>query len=284
MIVSAQDIIDTVDLGKEDCLLPIYECIVNSIISLMKVSQTKKTIEVQIIRDEEKEATSLFDKTSIPIKDVVIIDNGEGFNTANFTSFSAPFSKANKKYGCKGFGRFAVLAVFRKMEIVSIYFENNQWHKRVFSFDAEQEIQEKENAVLDGEHSPFTKVTLVDFFNEELKPHSAKNTEEIAKGITDHCFIYHLSGTLPEINIGEKVDGVTTTMSVENLFKRQEKENEKSIEVKGESFHLYILKSDQVTSRRNNYVTFCANSRRVGAKKDLAKYDCTLYVSYTRER
>lgn len=68
MIVSAQDIIDTVDLGKEDCLLPIYECIVNSIISLMKVSQTKKTIEVQIIRDEEKEANSLFDKTSIPIK------------------------------------------------------------------------------------------------------------------------------------------------------------------------------------------------------------------------
>lgn len=282
MIVSAQDIIDTVDLGKEDCLLPIYECIVNSIISLMKVSQTKKTIEVQIIRDEEKEATSLFDKTSIPIKDVVIIDNGEGFNTANFTSFSAPFSKANKKYGCKGFGRFAVLAVFRKMEIASIYFENNQWHKRVFSFDAEQEIQEKENAVLDGEHSPFTKVTLVDFFNEELKPHSAKNTEEIAKGITDHCFIYHLSGTLPEINIGEKVDGVATTMSIENMFKRQEKENEKSIEVKGESFHLYILKSDQVTSRRNNYVTFCANSRRVGAKKDLAKYD-SLYTYPIRE-
>lgn len=282
MIVSAKDIIDTVDLGKDDCLLPIYECIVNSIISLMKVEREKKSIEIQIIRDEENGASSLFDKTSIPIKDVVIIDNGEGFNTANFKSFSAPFSKVNKKYGCKGFGRFAVLAVFRKIEVVSIYFEEAQWHKRVFSFDAEQEIQEIEHITLDSEHKPFTKVSLIDFFNQELKPNSAKSTEEIAKGITDHCFIYHLSGTLPEINVGEKVDGIHTTMSIENLFKCQEKENEKNIELKGEYFHLYILRSDQVTSRRNNYITFCANSRRVGGKRDIAKYD-SLYTYPIRE-
>ena len=76
MEVPAKNIIDTVDLGKEDCFLPIYECIVNSIISLMKVNYEEKRIEVRIVREEGNITTSLFDKTSLPIKDVIIEDNG----------------------------------------------------------------------------------------------------------------------------------------------------------------------------------------------------------------
>lgn len=282
MVVSAKNIVDTVDLGKEDCLLPIYECIVNSIISLMKVNSTNKQIEVQIIREEGSIPNNLFDRTSLPIKDVIITDNGEGFNLMNYQSFSEPFSKVNKKYGCKGFGRFSMLAVFSRIEISSIYEENGQWYKRVFEFDAEKEIQEKENKLLEGKQKAQTKVKLVNYFNKDLKPFTCRSSEEIAKGITDHCFIYYLSGTLPTINVGEKTNEGYKSLSVESMFKCQQKDKEKNIEIRGEKFHLYIIKSDQITSRRNNYVTFCANSRRVGAKKDLAKYD-SLYTYPIRE-
>lgn len=282
MEVPAKNIIDTVDLGKEDCFLPIYECIVNSIISLMKVNYEDKKIEVRIVREEGNITNSLFDKTSLPIKDVIIEDNGEGFNLENFKSFSEPFSKLNKKYGCKGFGRFSMLAVFRQIEVTSIYQEQSQWFRRVFTFDAEHEIQEIENNALNGSQKPFTKVRLVNFYNEELKPHTAKSCEDIAKGITDHCFIYYLSGTLPIIYIGEKTDEGIKTLSVESLFKCQQSDKEKTVELNGETFKLYIIKSEQVTSRRNNYVTFCANSRRVGGKRDLAKYD-SLYTYPIRE-
>jgi len=88
MEVPAKNIIDTVDLVKEDCFLPIYECIVNSIISLMKVNYEDKKIEIRVIREDGSIPNSLFDRTSLPIKDVIIEDNGEGFNSANFKSFS----------------------------------------------------------------------------------------------------------------------------------------------------------------------------------------------------
>lgn len=277
MEVPAKNIIDTVDLGKEDCLLPIYECIVNSIISLMKVNYENKKIEVRIIRENGNISNSLFDKTSLPIKDVIIEDNGEGFNKENFKSFSEPFGKLNKKYGCKGFGRFSMLAAFRQIEITSVYEEGGQWYKRVFTFDAEHEIQEIENTALEGSHKPFTKVKLVDFYNDELKSYTAKSCEDIAKGITDHCFIYYLSGTLPTTYIGEMTDEGLKTLSVEGMFKCQQSDKERLVELNGESFKLYIIKSEQITSRRNNYVTFCANSRRVGGKRDLAKYD-SLYT------
>ena len=42
MEVSAQDIIDSVDLNRSEVLLPIYESIVNSIISLYKTKRDEK--------------------------------------------------------------------------------------------------------------------------------------------------------------------------------------------------------------------------------------------------
>lgn len=51
---NAQDIIDSVDLGRSEVLLPIYESIVNSIISLEKTEQDDKKIEVIIERLPDK--------------------------------------------------------------------------------------------------------------------------------------------------------------------------------------------------------------------------------------
>lgn len=280
MNVEAKDIIDTIDLYKSDALLPIYECVVNSIISLIKVDRPDKKIEVLITRAETENSThtaSLFDRIVAPISEISIIDNGEGFTDLNFKSFSAPFSKINRKYGCKGFGRFSVLAVFRQIEVTSIFQENGEWRKRIFTFDADNEIQIVEDTTLDSESIPYTKVRLIDFYNDDLMPFTAKNCDEIAKAITDHCFIYYLSGTLPQIYVGEKIEDKFQTLSVESMFKLKEKDHEKTITLGQESFNLYILRNEQVTSRKYNYVTFCANSRRVGQKYDLAKVN-SLYT------
>ena len=52
MEVRAQDIIDSVDLSRSEVLLPIYESVVNSIISLCKTEQAEKKIEVVIERQQ----------------------------------------------------------------------------------------------------------------------------------------------------------------------------------------------------------------------------------------
>lgn len=279
MEVRAQDIIDSVDLNRSEVFLPLYESVVNSIISLGKTAQEDKKIDVFIERQQyQNKPLSLFDKDPATIKNVTIIDNGEGFTEENFTSFKKPFSKVNKKYGCKGVGRFTILALFERMDIVSIYQENGQWYRRSFSFDAKQEIYNEYFEPLTGEHKPQTKVTLVECKNKQLIPYTAKNTEDIAKGIMDHCFIYHLSGSLPKISVNEMDDeGKFESLSVNNYFELESKDKEKEIFIGEVPFKLYVVKTNQVSNRKYNYVSFCANSRKVGGKKELAKVD-SLYA------
>lgn len=280
MEVKAQDIVDSVDLNISEALLPIYESIVNSIISLEKRPDNDgKTIEVIIERQNVTDKqTELFDKKPNPIKNVTIVDNGIGFTEENYNSFAQPFSKINKKYGCKGIGRFTILAMFEKMEIVSTYKEGDTWYKRNFVFDAEHEIHKSEKKELSGNHALQTKVRLIGCKNKRLLPYTTKNAEEIARGITDHCFIYYLSGTLPQISVCEASDkGKLQALLVSDFFKLESKEKEKSFDLRNEKFKLFIVKTSQITNRKYNYVTLCANSRKVGGKKELAKYD-SLYL------
>lgn len=279
MEVNAQDIIDSVDLGRSEVLLPIYESIVNSIISLEKTEQDDKKIEVIIERLPDKnEQLNLFGKNPAIIKNVTIIDNGEGFTEENFSSFKKPFSKVNKKYGCKGIGRFTILALFERMDIISVFQENDQWYRRSFSFDAKHEIYNESIESLTGEHKLQTKVILVDCKNKQLMPYTAKNTEDIAKGIMDHCFIYYLSGNLPHISVGEiNAKEKWESLSVNNYFELESKDKEKDFFIREEAFKLYVVKTDQVSNRKYNYVSFCANSRKVGGKRELSKVD-SLYA------
>lgn len=276
MQVSVKDIIDSIDLGKSEVLLPVYESVVNSIISLMRMKRNDGNIEVFIERDNNQDnEVDVFSTVIKPIKSVTIVDNGEGFTQENFDSFKAPFSKLNKSYGCKGIGRFTMLTMFRRIDVTSIYKENEKWYKRIFSFDAEHEIYGEELFELesheDGHYQ--TKISLIDCYNEELRSYTAKSAEEIAQGIKNHCLIYYLCNQLPAINIVEGSNKVKKSIDVRNFYKLESKDKEKTIIVKNEEFNLYIMKSPKKSDRKYNYVTFCANSRTVGGKRDLSKVD-----------
>ncbi len=276
MEVKAQDIIDSVDLSKSEAFYPIYESVVNSIISLLRAERKDGKIDVLIEREEfEDKEPDLFDKKVPPIKSVEIVDNGEGFTEENFISFNAPFSKLNKKFGCKGVGRFTMLAMFRLVKVVSTYKEGEVWYRRKFSFDAEREIYCDIIGELDEcvAHEYQTKVKLIDCINEELKPYTAKNAEDIAMGIKNHCFIYYLCGQFPEVNVVENTEEGLKSIGVNGFFKLESKDKEKDIYVRDEIFKLYIVKTPKENNRKYNYVTFCANSRTVGSKRDLSKVD-----------
>lgn len=278
MELKVKDLVSQIDLNKSEVFLPLYESIVNSIISLDKVDREEKYVEVIIERNAETQTPNLFGRNVGTIKDITIIDNGQGFTEANFESFKSPYGQMNKKYGCKGIGRFTILAMFEKMEITSIYEEDGKCIKRTFEFDADNEITNEKKDVLEKKRPAQTKVILRNCNNPELISGTAKNTEEIAKGIMEHCFIYYLCGTLPTINVGEKnSEGGMTSLSVNDLFSHESKEKEKDLLIVDQTFHLYVVKSDKTTSRKYNYVSLCANSRVVGNKKNLAEVD-SLYT------
>lgn len=276
MEVRAQDIVDSVDLSKSEVFLPLYESIVNSIISLLKTGRKDGRIDVFIEREnEEYNEPELFDKKPTPIKSIEIVDNGEGFTEANYKSFNAPYTKLNKRYGCKGIGRFTMLAMFGSIKVVSIYKEEGKWYRREFVFDGTKELIYNDKVVLDDceKHEYQTKVKLSECVNKNLKPYTAKTVEEIAKGVKNHCFIYYLCDQLPTINIVEQTEGGAKSLDVGNYFKLEKKDKEKEIKVRDVDFKLYIVKSPKESNRKYNYVYFCANSRTVGGKRDLSKVD-----------
>lgn len=266
MEVPVKNLVETVDLTAEDVLLPMLECIVNSIISLQKspLPENEKKIQIQITRGDLP-ANLHFDsiKTILGYK---IIDNGVGFNTNNYVSFQTPFSQINKDFGCKGIGRFTVLAAYKDFSVESNYEENAAWHSRKFKFSTEKELE-----IIEFGNSEVQQwKTIIDVgncTNPILIEKSALSLLQISESIMQHCFIYYLNNSLPRIEV---IDLENNEVEVINeLFEKVSKEKERDFSLKEEDFKFYITKTLKEGNRKNNYLYYCANNRTVGNPKNI---------------
>lgn len=266
MIVPVQNIVETVDLTPKDALLPLFECIVNSIISLIQSDQTNKEIQIKIKRGELPSQMSFNGVRTI--NSITITDNGIGFNKRNFLSFETPFSQINKTYGCKGIGRFTVLAAFKELIVKSNFFEDGSWKYREFKCDAENEITPISFNESNVEANK-TSISLIDCFNPIVKDRTAISIDEIAQEIMHHCLIYYLSNQMPIIRIFDADDEVGEVIN--NLFDKVSKEKERTFEVGKHSFRAYITIVPKENNRKNHYIYYCANSRVVGQPRSIGR-------------
>lgn len=270
METPVRNLVASVDLTASDALLPLFECVVNSVISLKKVNkQTDKKVQVQIERGSYPSQTNT-DNTKT-IGNIIIIDNGEGFNEANYHSFKEPLSMLNKEYGCKGVGRFTWLAAFEKAYIESVFHENGKWKYREFEFDITKEVNPIRFEDTDDRVQK-TIIKLINCSNSIIKDSTAVSLEYIGQEIMKHCLIYYLCGDLPRIEILEKDNDQFSDVSIINeLYEKVSKERERPFELKGRNFRIYITKTLKEHNRRNNYIYYCANSRVVGNPKNIGK-------------
>jgi hypothetical protein len=276
MDLPVKNIIREIDLKSNDAFLPLFECIVNSIISLKQTIDLKaeeKKIQIQITRGDLPSTPSLLSSFKT-IESIKVIDNGEGFTEKNYKSFDTAYSDTNKKFGCKGIGRFTILAAFAQINIISTYKDNNEWWYREFQFEPEKEVQpKKKEKVTESERK-----TIVEFagcYSSAIKDHTAVSVQEIAEQIMQHCLIYYLCNELPRIEILDKENGDVAV--VNELYERLSKEREKSFKVREYSFNCYVTKEEKINNRKNHYVHYCANSRIVGQGRSLTKVN-SLYA------
>jgi hypothetical protein len=198
MKIPARNMVEIVDLSPSDALLPILECVSNSVLSLDQsgIPVKERNIDVEIVRGEPQQA-GLFGGGIKPIKDVIVTDNGIGFNDKNLESFETPHSNVLRtKYGCLGVGRFTVLAVFQKMKIRSNYPVNGHWKYRELDFDVENEVRivaDKDS----NEQINKTVVEIQEFSNETMREKTAVPVEAIAREMMEHFLIFYLSDNLP---------------------------------------------------------------------------------------
>jgi len=266
MELPVRNIVSEIDLKPSDALLPLFESVVNAIHSLKLtrgLKNSEKKIQVQVIRDNSENST-LFQDKIISFK---VIDNGEGFIDANLKSFKTAYSRKNKELGCKGIGRFTILAGYERVSISSIFNENGQWKYREIQFDTDEEVKiiKEEGA---KENVRKTSVELINVRN-VIRDYMIQSVNDIATALMEHCLVYYLCGDMPSIEVLDIENNIGAV--VNDLYKSLSKEREKDFPLGKETFKYYITKSIKTTNRKNHYIHYCANSRVVGGGKSIAR-------------
>lgn len=260
LLTDIKGIIRELNISVSDVLYPIYETIVNSIQSIQECPSklTDGTIRITIERDKTQQ--SLFEAyASYPIQRITIEDDGIGFTASNLESFSKAHSTKKLNIGGKGLGRFAVLSVFRTINVTSHFIENGVFKKVTFNLS---EDGLSEPVYSDTKATSNKTIVILEDLNLRFQKESSKyNQEEIANNILEHCLLYFLSGSVPNIYVEE--DGITISLS--NQFNPHEfvKHDVERI-IYGNNFKWYVVKK---TKGKFHEMNLCAHNRKVKGKK-----------------
>ena len=128
-------------LPKTAPLLPLYEAVINSIQSIEDAGIENGKIEIKIERENQM---SLFEHWETDIENIVIADNGTGFNEENYNSFDTYASEYKLQKGCKGVGRMMWLKAFNNVEVESIFIDEGNKKCRKFLFDSKNAVHNME--------------------------------------------------------------------------------------------------------------------------------------------
>ncbi len=276
--------VDEISLKPTEYLLPLFEGVVNSLISFKQNKNKDGYIKIRIFRHKLPQQEALFgtiEKVFNPIKAFEIEDNAAGFTDKNFKSFNTAYSEEYARYGCKGVGRFTVLACFKDIKVKSIFKEEENFFEREFDFNVEDEVTPKDGnlKLLSNPTTVKTTVTINDLRLKFLEK-SRQSIQEIAGELIDHCLLYFLSASAPTIEIqdiqndeklvlNDIVKTVITFDTPEVAFRPKDGK---------EAFNVYCLKN---LSSKMHRLKLCANNRQVGKSKNLSEVSPGFGVPFT---
>lgn len=196
--INIQGIIDNIR-NKSNVYTPIIEAIVNSIQAIQEKKTQDGLVEVILIRENILEFSG-----SLPsINNIIIRDNGVGFNDQNRDSFDTYYSEVKKEIGGKGFGRFLFAKYFDTVRVESVFETKDGKNKlRKFRFGKGYEIVVDEKIEDTDVKETYSSI----FLNDLKESHSfEKDIETISKRILEKILIYFIndSANCPTIVVKE---------------------------------------------------------------------------------
>lgn len=270
--VNFRGLLNEISLSENKSLWPIFEAVVNSIQSINDSEQNHNgKITINAIRNQE----SLNGFPNAPYNDFEIIDNGTGFNEKNYNSFLEAYTSLKLSKGCKGLGRFLWLKAFEKVKIESVYFENDKCYKRYFEFSEDKFITPEENTTLIERTEPYTKIRLIGYISKYQKKCSI-SIEPIAKKIIEHCMMYFISETCPQIDIFDEVEAININKYFETNIKDSLHHDE--FDIKDQKFSIYHIQMRENVTKHELHL--CASDREVESI-DLSKKISNLNTKLT---
>jgi len=243
-------------------LIPLFECLVNSIEAIEDAGVSDGRIDVYLEREARQVALAGNEETTLAaIRDVTVVDNGAGFNDGNVRAFFLSDSTRKVTRGNKGIGRFTWLKVFREAAIDSTYLQDEgEWMRRTFRFVVTTEGVEGEEVNEAQSQERRTSVKLAGL-RAEYEKHFPKSLETIAHKVIDHLLIHFVGGKCPQITLHD-ADG--QSCSLNHIFAEEAKARaqEVTFELKGHQFKVTVLRY-QSGAVKNHTISYCANQREV---------------------
>lgn len=247
-------------------LIPLFECLVNSIEAIEDADISNGRIDVYLDRDVRQVALADHDETALAsVRDVTIVDNGAGFNDGNVRAFFLSDSTRKVTRGNKGIGRFTWLKVFREAAIDSTYLQDEgDWMRRTFRFVVTTEGVEGEEVNEAETKERRTSVKLAGL-RAEYEKHFPKSLETIAHKAIDHLLIHFVGGQCPQIILHD-ADGQSCSLNRIFADEAKERAQEVTFKLKGHDFKVTVLRY-QSSAVKSHTISYCANQREVLAWK-----------------
>lgn len=246
-------------------LLPLFEAVVNSIHSVEDagLSSENGSITVEIIRDRQQRLDLKSSGKRREITGFGITDNGVGFTEPNMKSFLTLDSQYKADKGGRGVGRLLWLKAFAKVDISSIYKDDDgKLRSRRFSFTSSG-IRGEKNGPASSE--PLTCVRL-DGFGGKYRKSSPGKADDIANSLFEHCLWYFVrEGGAPCIVIEDEGKSIR----LDDIYKEHAVASDaESFTVKKRDFDLRHIRL-RANLSRSHVIAFCA-ARRLVKEESLA--------------
>ena len=264
IIVNVVGQVGQIKLSTTKALWPLFETVINSIQSLEDSDVEEKKIVIDALRPEHVQLRTDGQGKTIEepthFEAFVITDNGNGFNTENYTSFLEAYSQLKVRKGCKGIGRFLWLKAFDKVAIKSTYFEDGRWHLRSFDFALTGVNPEQNDSILELDDSVQQTIVSLDGFKNPYRDSVAYSLESLAKKIIEHCLPYFITGKCPQIILK---DNRGESFNLNSYYEKTYKDSlhQDPMELRGKHYTLYHMLLIEGADKHELHL--CANNREV---------------------
>lgn len=264
IIVNIAGQVAQIKLSPAKALWPLFETVINSIQSLEDSDVDEKKIVVEAIRSKyvqlktDEQGNTIEEPTHF--ESFIVKDNGNGFNTENYTSFLEAYSQLKVRKGCKGIGRFLWLKAFDKVEIKSTYFEDNCWHLRSFDFNLDGVKPEQNDSILEPKDVEQNTTVCLYGFKNLYCDSVACSLESLAKKIIEHCLPYFITGKCPQIILK---DNRGESFKLNSYYEKTYKDSlhQDHVKLREKEYTLYHMFLSEGADRHELHL--CANNREV---------------------
>lgn len=256
--------VENIRLAKSNCLLPLFEAIVNSMHAIEEAKRRDGFVVVTVEREPSPVPLTPDYVETPPVRGFVVEDNGIGFNEENFRSFTTSDTTHKKRKGGKGVGRLLWLKAFDHAEVESTYRDNGSFRRRRFDFTLSQVgVQNPtDDEVPGGECRTLVRLVGLRPVYREKFPNGLST---IANRIVEHFLQYFALKTCPKITLREADD--RETIDLADFFAKEMEGAIATSRFKIRHHPFQMIHVMVATARASQHrMHFCAHSRAVKAE------------------